>query len=500
MDFIKSIYNAIENNKTVTVLGENQDYSFNQILKKIYQLNTLLSTSTEEVPNRILVLTQNSLDWVISDFYCLFKGITEVSIPLSFSVEQTQSLLEGIDLVLVDKAGDERLKEWLEQGLKFDDSTKKVKLVNHLQLNLLEETPFELNVNKGPIKIIHTSGSTGNPKGVMISNEGLSNLIFNLNNRLPESINERYLSIVPLSLLIEQVALYLTILRGGEIVLPGNVFELLGEGTVQASQFLDVIKLVQPTSMAIPPSIAKSMYDFSERVKDKSQVLSLLFGKDESPFFTCGGAPVSSDILLELNRIGITIYEGYGLSENASVVSINVPSANKIGTVGKPLDHVQVKLAEDGELLVKSSSMFLGYSNNQDSTSCEFTQDGWLKTGDFATIDHEGYITILGRKKNIIINSHGRNIAPEWLENQYKNLVEIEDIVVFNNEAEFLEVLITRNENHSEEACIKAIKSFQIFINSYGEIGRFHFMKRSEKSFYYTVSGKPNRTKISTNF
>jgi len=140
---------------------------------------------------------------------------------------------------------------------------------------------------------------------------------------------------------------------------------------------------------------------------DKPGLMAALFGRETVPLLAAGGAPVNTDILLELDRLGIPVYQGYGLSENSSVATWNSRDANRIGTVGKPLAHVEVRISEEGELCLRSTSLFAGYSN-EDPSSCSIDEDGWLHTGDLATQDDEGYISIVGRKKTMIITANGR--------------------------------------------------------------------------------------------
>ena len=143
--------------------------------------------------------------------------------------------------------------------------------------------------------------------------------------------------------------------------------------------------------------MVEAIADKAEKITSLKSRLNSILG-EEQPLIAAGGAPVSESTLKRLQTLGICVYQGYGLSENSSVVSWNYRDENKIGTVGKPLSHVQVKLSSDGELCIKSSSLFLGYSNTSDPSCCVLDSGGWLHTGDIATIDSDGYITIVGRK------------------------------------------------------------------------------------------------------
>lgn len=500
MSFIEQIQALNTPKANFKIINIDRVNLLSEVKENAARLNGLINRKQKVQPGKVLILMQNSLNWVVADFYCLFSGTTEVSIPLSFTCEQAQSLMNDIDLILTDDKGQLRLNKWKSQGLEMDPTTL-VEQVDYDAVILEDPLPFSVQRKADkPIKIIHTSGSTGNPKGVMISEKGLSELISNLSNRLPLGINCRYLSIVPLSLLIEQVTMYVTLLRKGTFIIPDPSTLLLGEGEKIASQFLNMIRTESPTSMAVPPSIIKAFYDFVVDLKEDQDPCFELFGVNKSPFFTCGGAPVSGEMLKFLGDKGITIYEGYGLSENSSVVSLSTPDSNKIGYVGKPLDHVAVKLSASGELLIKSTSLFMGYVNKVDSASCSSSSDGWLKTGDIAEIDEEGFIKIIGRKKNTIINSNGRNLAPEWLESKIKCLKEIDEVVVFNKGEEYNESLVFGNKGFSKNDCIQAIKALENESDSFSRIERFHFKDISEKPNFYTISGKPKRSLVCSSF
>ncbi|XES01486.1 hypothetical protein HEP87_64085 [Streptomyces sp. S1D4-11] len=134
-------------------------------------------------------------------------------------------------------------------------------------------------------------------------------------------------------------------------------------------------------------------------------------------------------MLQRLDAYGLTVHEGYGLSENSSVVSWNFPGAVRFGTVGRPLDHVRAELAEDGELLIRSTSLFAGYTR-EDPSSVVVDDQGRLHTGDLAEIDADGYLRITGRKKNLVITAGGRNVAPEWVEARYRELGFVREAAV----------------------------------------------------------------------
>ena len=156
-----------------------------------------------------------------------------------------------------------------------------------------------------------------------------------------------------------------------------------------------------------------------------------------------GGAPLSPEIAEFFHAIDILLVEGYGLTECTTAASTNTQSAFRFGTVGKALPHFEVKLAEDGELLVKSETVFQGYFKDPEATAEVLGADGWLKTGDIAAIDDDGYITITDRKKDIIVTAGGKNVAPQNLENDLKNSKYVSQAVVVGDRKPYVAALIT---------------------------------------------------------
>ena len=159
-----------------------------------------------------------------------------------------------------------------------------------------------------------------------------------------------------------------------------------------------------------------------------------------------GGAPLSRDVATTLHAFGVTILEGYGLTEVTAACSVNLPSAYRFGTVGKALPCFETRLAEDGELLVRSETVFAGYLDDDAATGDALTADGWLRTGDIATIDPDGFISITDRKKDIIVTAGGKNVAPQNLENELKAQALLSQALVVGDRRPYLVALLTLDE------------------------------------------------------
>lgn len=388
-------------------------------------------------PLRVGLLAGNSAEWVVADLAALFARAVEIPVPTAFTAGQARYLLAEADICLVDAQGAARLATWTGRGaaavVPADCTVTSVDLpaltraAPHGRVPALRDSGRD-----GVVKVVHTSGTTSAPKGVRIRLHGIEALLTALQGRVEDAAFARYLSVVPLSLLIEQVAgLYMPFLAGGSVTFlpPGTA--LIGTAGNAGPRMLSLMRQARPTAMVVPPVMASLLLAQCEEQPDETRTRRFrrLFGHDGPVFIACGGAPVPVEILRRLAGFGIPVYEGYGLSENSSVVSWNFPGQCRLGTVGRPLEHVRAELAEDGELLVSGPSLFAGYAG-EDPSSIEVDDRGRLHTGDLAAFDADGYLRITGRKKSVVITSGGRNVSPEWVEGQYRQLPVVRDAAI----------------------------------------------------------------------
>ena len=159
-----------------------------------------------------------------------------------------------------------------------------------------------------------------------------------------------------------------------------------------------------------------------------------------------GAAPLSTDVMEFFHALGVPVIEGYGLTETASSATVNEPGDFRIGTVGRPVEGAEVRLAEDGEILIRSDSVFAGYYKEPDATAAALTDDGWLRTGDVGVIDDEGFLRITDRKKDLIITAGGKNIAPQNLENALKASRFVSQAIVVGDRRPYVAALVTLDE------------------------------------------------------
>lgn len=455
-------------------------------------------------PVRVGVVCGNTPEFVIADLALLAARLVEIPVPIAFSAEQAAGLLAEADVCLLDGEGAERLAQWGRDEVLRPGCA--VVRLSAAELAAAADRPLALPAARSgadwECKIIHTSGTTSRPKGVRIRAHGLAALLESLQAVMPAGAFARYVSVVPLSLLIEQVTgLYMVVLHGGTLVQPPARARLVGTAATAASDMLPYLAAARPTALVATPALVDEFAAAAEDARAGGRSASAaLFGTPDAPLICCGGAPVHPDVLHRLERAGLPVHEGYGLSENSSVVSWNTPAARRIGTVGRPLPHVAVTTAPDGELLVESTSLFAGYTRD-DPSSLAVDADGRLRTGDLAEIDADGFIRITGRKKNVIITAAGRNVAPEWVEAQYARLPFVRAVaVVGDGMAELRGLFLVRAGTDPAVARREIVAFGEEHLSQVERVADPHVLAADEAVYrtYFTVTGRPMRTAVRT--
>lgn len=350
----------------------------------------------------LAVLADNSPDWVIADLAALRAGVVHVPLPAFFNAEQLTHALDrsGADLVLTDQP--ERIDR-LAAGFRIDGKW------NDLILMRRRSTPVTLP--DGTAKISFTSGSTGQPKGACLAADGLVDTAAAVARRLADLPIARHLAVLPLALLLENSAgIYAPLLRGAEIHLPGlAALGWQGMAGFDPGALQRCVATRRPNSAILVPELLKawSMYlaASGQRAPDKLAYVAV------------GGARVAPEALRRARALGLPAYQGYGLTECGSVVSLNRPGDDG-DDVGRPLDHVTLRV-DDGEIVVAARA-FLGYLGGDDPSPVKLATAGGaarnFATGDLGRIAADGHVHLSGRRKNLLITSFGRNVAPEWVE------------------------------------------------------------------------------------
>jgi long-chain acyl-CoA synthetase len=443
--------------------------------------------------DRVAILSENRPEWTITDFAALALGAVTVPVYATQTADQTAFLLRdsGARVIAVstkkqlEKVLSVRHNTLLERILVMDavDNADAVQ-IKALTLQGPSQPDSEFDARAKSIQpedlatIIYTSGTTGTSKGALLTHGNMaSNISCSMEAFGWGKKEELSVSFLPLSHVTARHVDFALLYRG--VVLAycpdlGQLAQVLTE--VQPNIFIAVPRVYEKIRQQVISKTAKfpasAVYRWAvsvgrahrtEIVADrKPTALSwkianrLVFSKvrigmgGKAEEFISGGAPLGRELAEWYADIGIAIHEGYGLTETSPVIAVNTPAACRLGTVGKPLPNVEVRIAEDGEVLARGPSVFVGYWNRPEETQAAFT-DGWFKTGDIGHLDSDGYLSITDRKKDLIKTSGGKFIAPQPIENTLKLNAFIGTPVVLGDRRKFPAVLISPNFAALEE-------------------------------------------------
>ncbi len=338
-------------------------------------------------------------------------------------------------------------------------------------------------LHAGTAKITYTSGSTAAPKGVCLSQAQMESVAASLVEVIGAEFAGRHLAVLPLGVLLENVAgLYPTLLAGGEY----RAYGLADIGFANPfrpdiSRLADAISDLDITSVILVPELLRALTGFLAFTGGRLPTLKLA---------AVGGAKLSPQLIAAARAAGLPAYEGYGLSECASVVALNTPSADRPSAVGRVLPHLQLTTAADGEVLI-SPRPFLGYVGGP-------PHDGALRTGDLGAIDADGFLTITGRKSNLIITAFGRNVAPEWVESELLAQPEIAQAAVFGEAAAGLCALVVPSRpDLVGEALAAAVARANARLPDYAKVERWRVVTPFDPSRgELTGNGRPRRAAL----
>ena len=478
-------------------------YTWEQTEKNILKLSKVIKENIKE-GDRCLLVSENRPEWFVSDLAIMLAGGITVPAYTTYIEDDYKYLIEDCEPSLVIVSNNEMLKK-LNNIINEKDFIKKVitldeiaKVTNNLNIinkekyldfnsiiknNLLAEDKIENNKLKrnSPACIIYTSGTGGNPKGVILSHGGILNNVVGSCEITKPLFNSRpvFLTWLPLSHSYEHCLQFVQIAVGAKVFYAEKIEKLL-----------ENISEAKPTIMAAVPRFYQNLYNkinmnlkkqtglkaklieatlrlgrkkllnqkmtFSEKllnfIVDKlvRKKIKKQFGGNLKAFVSGGGA-LDKEIGEFLNAIGLPTLQGYGLTETSPVVSCNPIHKIKVETVGPPFKGNEVKIAEDGEILVKGENVMLGYWNKKEETE-KVIINGWLHTGDIGEIDpNDGYLKITDRKKDIIVSAGGDNISPAKIENMITNEPEIDQCMVYGDKKNYLVALIVPNKDFLNE-------------------------------------------------
>ena len=393
------------------------------------------------------VLADNSSAWIALDLATQRLGIPLIPIPHFFSNEQKKHLIHSAHIFTLMSEQENIFKLY-----GFDEN--KEQCHGLFLSNLINYEPQDLN--KDIQKITFTSGTTSKPKGVCLSSEQQWSIAKSLEYALANLKIKKHLCLLPLSVLLENVAgVYTSFLSHTEVfVFPLKDIGFKDPFNFDAAQCLSKIDEYKIESIILLPQMLHSILNTIEPKDPRIQSLK---------FVALGGAKTPRLLIEKAKNYGLPIYEGYGLSECSSVVSLNLPHAYKVGSVGKPLSNRKIRIAEDHEIEIHMSNKVCYLGEASDS-------DLWFKTGDIGHIDEEGFLFIDGRKKNLIITSYGRNISPEWPESLLMEQGLYKQAMVVGDAQPYLTALILPLTDISQASIESSIRSVNKALPSYASI------------------------------
>jgi len=462
----------------------------------VYKLAKIIKDNISD-GDRCLLVSENRPEWLISDIAIMIANGITVPAYTTYTEKDYKYLIEDCEPSIIIVSNNEmhkklkniiKEKKFIKKVITFEEVEKdgyenKYLDFNLIKKNILEESDKIKNLNlkrNSPACIIYTSGTGGNPKGVILSHGGILNNIEGAYEILKPLVGKKtvFLTWLPLSHSYEHTVQFVQIAVGAKVFYAEKIEKLL-ENIAEAKPTImtavprfyqnlyNKINISMKKSKGFKAKLIKSTINLGKKklLKQKMSfyesivniILNILvrkkirkqFGGNLKAFVSGGGA-LDKEIGEFLNAIGLPTLQGYGLTETSPVVSCNPINNIRVETVGPPFKGNKVKIAEDGEIMVKGENVMLGYWNQKEETR-KVLKNGWLYTGDIGKIEPDGYLKITDRKKDIIINSGGDNISPAKIENQLSNSVEIEQAMVYGDKKNYLVAVIVASKEFKDK-------------------------------------------------
>jgi long-chain acyl-CoA synthetase len=472
--------------------GEYKPISTKEFGDRVIHLSLGLNELGLSKGDKLALFAENCPEWVITDLANLCLGRITVPIYTSLVPEQIKYIVNDSDAKVVvcsDLSLWEKVKTvkdkmpnveyFLIMGDKAPEGTvllsevmEKGKKTNEKDPGLFEKSALEIKPDD-TASIIYTSGTTGTPKGVILSH---SNFVSNskATAEIIEFTSKDYvLSFLPLSHVLERMVTFTYLYKGCSIAyaesiekVVDNLLEIRPHIMVSVPRLFEKIYATVMDMVLEGSALKKKIFFWS--INTGKEYAQKQLGKEKIPkwlefkrniayklvfskiinktggrvrFFVSGGAPLSKDIAEFFYGMGLVILEGYGLTETSPVIAVNTLGEIKFGSVGKPIPGVEVKIADDGEILTRGPHVMKGYYKKEEETN-ETIRQGWLYTGDIGYLDEDNFLYITDRKKDIIVTAGGKNIAPQMIENQLKTNPFISNVVVVGDRKKFVSALI----------------------------------------------------------
>jgi long-chain acyl-CoA synthetase len=462
--------------------------------------------------DRVALLSESRVEWVLADQGCIFAGAVSVPVYPTLTPPQVEYILKdcGARALLVSTRAkfaevEAVVRECaaIENIVLFDSD--RLTAANVLSLAELEARGRALEIERPELSaelahaaapedlatIIYTSGTTGEPKGVMLTHANMVSNLIDSSKHLAFGEGDSALSVLPLSHVFERQAMNMYLHHGMSVYF-GEALEKIGDNLreVHPTAFVGVPRIYEKILARVQErSLAKGKLNGAlcnwaieigkqwAQLKARSQPiplwLALRHKLADAPvyakwrkamggrirIFVSGGASLSNDVALAFAGAGLSIVQGYGLTETSPVITAGRLEDNRIGTVGKPIGNVEVRIAADGEIETRGPHVMRGYWNKPEATRAVFTDDGWFKTGDIGNLDSDGFLTITDRKKELLKTSGGKYIAPQPIEQLIKSSRFVNQVVVIGNNRKFASALIVPDWGQLEAyAKLKGLK------------------------------------------
>lgn len=386
---------------TVALQTCNENVSYADLYTRV---QTTAAWLTQLNVRTIACQLDNSIDWAIIDLAVMQAGLNSIPLPCWFSQGQVEHVIAdaGVDLFIThpDVVIDARWQLLTTPTGASVESFLTGQAGGHAAT--LSNT-----------KITYTSGSTGSPRGVCLPVKTLTEVSQAILDAMSQINIERHLCVLPLATLLENIAgFYAPLMRGITVYLATGSELGLGANQLDPGRFADVINAVQPDSVILVPQLLTALVEFEMIHWNTPKMIAV------------GGGRISDQLIMRARERDLPVYQGYGLSECASVVTLCLPGANRAGSVGRALPHAKVRISQDGEIEVHGARM-TGY------LGAPRIDEDWLRTGDLGHLDDDGYLFVDGRLKNVFITAYGRNVNPEWVESALTQQAPISQALVY---------------------------------------------------------------------
>jgi len=475
--------------------------------------------------DKLSLLSENRAEWLWVDFATMSVGGSVVTVYATNTPEQVAYIVKDSESRFVVVSNNNQLQKVLakkrelrsvEKVIIFDpieDITDKDPIVMSLdelmKLGDSDKGADELDRRLAAIEpddlasLIYTSGTTGDPKGVMLTHKNFLSNVEAAVKVMPIRDDDLALSFLPLSHSLERMGGHFTMVYAGVTIAYAESLDKLPQNLreVKPTLLISVPRIYEKVSARIKESVEKAggakkaIFDWAlsvgrkvSQLKQQNRTIPLPLGlqlaladklvfsklKDavggRIRYFISGGAPLAREIAEFFHAAGMLILEGYGLTETSPVLTLNTPDAYRFGTVGKPVPGVEVKIAEDGEILAKGSNVMKGYYKKPEATKEVFDEEGWFHTGDVGELDEDGFLRITDRKKELIVTSGGKNIAPQPIENLLKMNKFVEQVCLIGDRRKFISAIVVPDfeslEAWAKEQGIEFLNREELVTNS----------------------------------